>query len=226
MDENDQEGQKMKILVLGATGRTGRLILEKAVNDNHEVTAIVRDPSKINRTGSKIIQGTPYDADTVSAAMDNCEALICTLNVSRVSDNPWARLSAPKDMISRSIQNSLEAMTVHGTKRIISLSTLGAGDSWNKMPFILKFFVTVSNLRIAFRDHTRQEELIARSDRDWTVIRLPMLTDEKGEFETLVNNNDGVRLNKEINRESVARFVLSALREEKYYKKIIGISRK
>jgi hypothetical protein len=162
----------------------------------------------------------------VNAAMENCEAVICTLNISRISDNPWAKLRAPKDLISRSIQNSLNAMKVRGVNRIISLSTLGAGDSKDKMPLVLKLFVAISNLKHAFRDHTRQEKHLAQSDRAWTVIRLPMLTEERGETEILVNINDGVKLNKEINRESVARFMLSILDEEKYYKKIIAISKK
>ena len=78
----------MKILLFGATGRTGKLILQKAIKEGHEVTAIVRTPSKLNGLGSKIVEGTPYDKETVKKAIDNCEVVISTLNVSRTSDSP------------------------------------------------------------------------------------------------------------------------------------------
>ena len=216
----------MKILLIGATGRTGGIILKKAIADKHEVTAIVRDPSKIQDVNVNIIQGTPYDINTVKNAIKNCDAVISTLNVSRMSDNPWAKLRAPKDLISKSILNAVEAMKENNVKRLISLSVLGAGDSKKKMPFLFNLFISMSNLKYAFMDHTRQEEILCKSDVNWTVIRLPMLSKEEGEAEILVNKNDGVKLNRNINRDSVARFILSILADEQYYKTIVGISYK
>ena len=37
----------MKLVVLGATGGIGLCLVEQALNANHQVTAIVRDPSKL-----------------------------------------------------------------------------------------------------------------------------------------------------------------------------------
>ena len=187
----------MKILLFGSTGRTGKLILQKALNDGHEVTAIVRDPLKLKGLDAKIIQGTPYDKETVNKAMINCDVVISTLNVSRVSDNPWAKLRSPKDMISKSIQNALDAMKKNGVKRIIVMGVLGAGESKAKMPYIFKLVVNYSNLKYAFDDHTRQEELLTKSDREWTVIRLPMLTEEEGEKDIIVKTLEKNRWHKE-----------------------------
>ena len=217
----------MKILLFGATGRTGKLILQKALKDGHNVTAIVRTPSRLNRLGAEIVEGTPYNKETVKKAIDNCDVVISTLNVSRVSDSPWAKLRSPKDMISSSIQNALEAMQEKGIKRIIVMSVLGAGESWAKMPFIFKLVVSSSNLRHTFNDHTRQEELLAASESNWTVIRLPMLTEEKGEKEVIVKRiNDNTKLNRKITRESVARFILNILNNDTYYKTIVAVSNK
>jgi putative NADH-flavin reductase len=217
----------MKILLFGATGRTGKIILQKALKDGHEVTAIVRDPSKLDRSNAKIIQGTPYDRETVMKAMNGCDVVISTLNVSRVSENPWAKLRSPKDTISHSIQNALEAMKENKSKRIIVMGVLGAGESWSKMPFIFRLVVSSGNLKYAYKDHTRQEELLAASDIDWTVIRLPMLTNDEGEKDIIVKKlNDDTKLNRKINRESVARFILNILEDENYYKSIVAISYK
>ena len=217
----------MRILLFGATGRTGKLILQKALKDGHEVTAIVRDPAKLDGLNAKIIQGSPYDKETVNKAIVNCDVVISTLNVSRVTDSPWAKLRAPKDMISRSIQNALDTMKENNTKRIIVMGVLGAGESWSKMPFIFRLVVSSGNLKYAYKDHTRQEELLAKSDSNWTVIRLPMLTDDEGEKEIIVKKlNDNTKLNRKVNRESVARFILNILKDENYYKSIIAVSYK
>jgi len=217
----------MKILLFGATGRTGKIILQKALNDGHEVTAIVRDPSKLEGINVNIIKGTPYDKETVKKAISNCDVVISTLNVSRESDSPWAKLRSPKDMISRSIQNALEAMKEKSIKRIIVMGVLGAGESRKKLPLILKIILSTSNLKYAFNDHTRQEELLAKSDSDWTVIRLPMLTEEEVEKDILIKKlNDDTKLNRKINRESVARFILNILEDGNYYKSIVAISNK
>lgn len=216
----------MKILLFGATGRTGKIILQKAVKDGHTVTAVVRDRSKLDGVSAEITEGTPYEKDTVLEVIRGCDAVISTLNVSRTSDSPWAKLRSPKDLISRSIQNAVDGMKENNVKRIIVLSTLGAGDSKEKMPKLFNLFISMSNLKYAFKDHTRQEEILAESESDWTVIRLPILTSDEGENEVLVNMGDGTRLNRKVNRETVARFILNILNESKYFKKKIAISNK
>jgi putative NADH-flavin reductase len=214
----------MHILLLGATGRTGKLILEKAVKENHKVTAIVRDPSKLNNHKANIIRGTPYDKETVRTAIKSCDAVVSTLNVSRVNDSPWAKLRSPENIISVSVGNALEAMKENNIKRIIVMSTFGAGETWKKIPLLLKLVVKTSNLKYAFNDHTKQEKLLSESGTDWTVIRLPMLTGEPVEKEVKVKMNNDTKLNKEISRDSVARFILDIIDDRCYYKNFVGIS--
>ncbi len=215
----------MKLLILGATGRTGTLVLQKALNENHEVTALVRDPQKLQGTNATLVQGTPYDYKAVENAMVGCDAVICTLNVSRMSDSPWAKLRSPKDLISKSINNALQAMQKHDVKRLVSLSVLGIGDTKRKMPFLFSLFISMTYIKYAFMDHERQEKLLRHSNVDWTAIRLPMLTDKPGEADVLVNmDENGVKLKSSINRESVARFILSILQDPDYYKKTVAIS--
>jgi putative NADH-flavin reductase len=100
----------MKILLLGATGRTGKFIIEEAIKRGHRISAIARNPEKLKGFDIDITLGTPYNCETVEKAITGCEAIINTLNVSRKSDNPWAPLAAPKDMISKSASNAIKAM--------------------------------------------------------------------------------------------------------------------
>jgi hypothetical protein len=118
-------------------------------------------------------------------------------------------------------------MQGNGAERIIVMGVLGAGESRKKLPLILKIILSTSNLKYAFDDHTKQEELLAKSNTNWTVIRLPMLTDEEGEKDVIVKKlNDNTKLNKKINRTSVARFILKILEDDNYYKSIVAISNK
>jgi hypothetical protein len=85
----------MKILLLGATGRTGKFVIEEAIRRGHKISAIARSPEKLKNYQIDITQGTPYDFETVEKAISGCEAVINTLNISRKSDNPWAGLASP-----------------------------------------------------------------------------------------------------------------------------------
>lgn len=71
----------MKLLILGGTGRTGRVLLEQAVARGHEVTALVRSPVKITFMYSllNIVQGDPHDAAQIVGAMVDCDAVVSVL---------------------------------------------------------------------------------------------------------------------------------------------------
>jgi uncharacterized protein YbjT (DUF2867 family) len=216
----------MKILLLGATGRTGRHIIKEAIKRGHKISAVVRDPEKLKEYQIDIIHGTPYDLETVEKAMAGCDAVINTLNISRKSDNPWARLSSPKDLISKSAANAVSAMEKAGVKRFIALSTIGAGSSWKTTPAILKFIVSASNLKYAFRDHGKQEEILQKSTIDYTICRAPMLSTE-------INTTGAVAVKEGENppkmvlsRNSAAEFFIKIIETRQHIRETVNVSNK
>ena len=216
----------MKIMLLGATGRTGIQIIEEAIKRKHEISAIARDPEKLKNYKIEIIQGSPYDYETVEKAISGCDAVINTLNVSRKSDNPWAQLRAPKDMISKSAINAVKAMETEGIKRFVALSTIGAGRSWETTPGILKFIVTVSNLRFAFQDHGKQEEILENSSTDYTICRAPMLSDEKNNNGAIATPEGEKPADKVLSRNSAAEFFLKIIENNEYIRETVSLSNK
>jgi uncharacterized protein YbjT (DUF2867 family) len=214
----------MKILLLGATGRTGRRVIEEAIKRGHKISAIARDPVKLKSYQIDITEGTPYDYETVEKAISGCEAVINTLNISRRSDNPWARLTAPEDLISMSAKNAVSAMEKAGVQRYIALSTIGAGDSWKSTPAILRLIVSISNLRYAFCDHSRQEEILRNSAVIYTICRAPMLSAE-------INTTGAVAVKESENppkmilsRNSAAEFFLKIIEKGEHLREIIKLS--
>ena len=216
----------MKILLLGATGRTGKLIIEEALKGGHTISAIARDPEKIKDFKIDIIQGTPYDFETVEKAITGCEAVINTLNVSRKSDNMWASLAAPKDLISKSASNAVKAMGKNGIKRFVALSAIGAGRSWKTIPGFLKFLISVSNLKAAFRDHGKQESILESSNLDYTICRAPMLTNKKNDTGAVATPETVKPASMVLSRNSAAEFIIKIIENNEHIRETIHISNK
>jgi putative NADH-flavin reductase len=214
----------MKILLLGATGRTGKHIIEEAIKRGHKIAAIARNPEKIENFEIDITQGTPYDYETVENAIAGCEAVINTINVSRKSDNPWAPLTAPKDMISKSASNVIKAMEKAGIKRFVALSTLGAGRSWKKIPVILKLMVSISNLKFAFRDHGKQEEILEKSSVDYTICRAPWLEDEINDTGAVATPEGEKPASRVLSRNSAAEFFIKIIENNEHIRETISLS--
>lgn len=214
----------MKILVLGATGRTGKLVVEEALKRGHSVSAIARDPEKLNAFKIEITEGTPYDYDTVVKAIAGCHAVINTLNVSRSSDNPWAKLAAPTDMISKAAVNALTAMEKEGITRFVALSTIGAGRSWEKTPWLLRFIVSISKLRFAFQDHGRQEQLLENSAMEYTICRAPMLSDKINALGAVATPENTKPPSALLSRNSAAEFFIQIIENKQHIRETISLS--
>lgn len=216
----------MKILLMGATGRTGKQIIIEAIKRGHCISAIARDLSKLKDYQIDIVLGTPYDRETVEKAISGCEVVVNTLNISRKTDNPWAKLAAPEDLISKFAANAVYAMKKAGIKRFIALSTIGAGSSWRTSPLILKLIVSFSNLKFAFIEHGRQEEILQKSNVEFTICRAPMLS-------TKMNITGAVAVREEkkpqkpiLSRNSAAEFFIDIIENNANIREIVNLSNK
>jgi D-arabinose 1-dehydrogenase-like Zn-dependent alcohol dehydrogenase len=86
------------ILVLGATGRVGHHIVDTALSSGYEVTALVRNPGKLEtRPNLTAITGTAESFADVNAAMQGVSGVVVVLNNARAFDSPWGQAgeSAP-----------------------------------------------------------------------------------------------------------------------------------
>ena len=86
----------MRILILGATGRTGRLVQKKASKTGFEINCLVRNPEKVETVEKvNVFRDNPAQIEDLDKAMNNCEAIINVLNICRNSDFPWSKLRTP-----------------------------------------------------------------------------------------------------------------------------------
>lgn len=211
----------MNILVLGATGRTGRLFAQAAVAANHQVTAIIRDKSKSTMPKIKFLEGSPKDGELLEKTLHGMDAVVVSLNINRTSDNPFAKVVSPLTIISDSVKALIPAMEKNGVKRIITVSASGVGDSWNHMPLIARLLIRSSNIMRAYEDHHRQEQALRESDLEWTIVRPVMLNDKDVDtYKATIGKPTGGS----ISRKAVAKFILDALESGKFEKDVVALN--
>ncbi|MET0402946.1 MAG: SDR family oxidoreductase [Cystobacter sp.] len=179
----------MKIVVIGATRGTGKHVVEQALARGHEVTVLVRDPSKLQAQPTlHVVQGDGRNLADVEKAVQGQDAVITCIGASQ--------LKTAEFLVSTSARPLVEAMKKHGVKRLLLLSTAGAGDSaggamkW-VLPLLRLFARTV--YQTIFEDKNRAEEIITATTLDWTLVRPPRLTDEPktGRYQTKPSQGGG-----------------------------------
>lgn len=126
----------MKLLLLGATGRTGKRMLKEALNQGYEINALVRDPGKIDSSlnGVRIFKGSPERIDDLAQAINGCDGILSTLNISRISDFPWSKLRTPPTLLSDVMKNVISLTEKNGPSRIIVCSAWGVAETESDIP--------------------------------------------------------------------------------------------
>jgi len=207
-----------RVLIIGATGGTGRQLVTQALARGHAVTAFVRNRSKlaIEHLQLRIIQGDVLDYSSVEAAVRGQEAVISALGHKQYF---W-----PTRILSEGTRNILRAMESHGVPRFVCETSLGLGDTVGRMGLYYSFFVIPFILPFYFWDKTRQERLIAMSKVDWVIVRPGALTN--GEKRNAYQHGPMIGSfiwTVRISRADVADFMLNQLSENTYLQSTPGV---
>lgn len=215
-----------RILLLGATGRTGGHVLEYLLADGREVHALVRDRHKLGppRDRLRIFEGSPTDEAVLAEAFRGCEYVLSVLNVPRKSDFPWSPLRAPEDLMSRTMEKVLRLSGSGGVKKIVVCSAWGAKETRKDLPAWFRWTIEHSNIGIAYRDHERQEDLLMASGLDFSIVRPTFLTGAGEARAIRVSRDNAPRPRLTISRKSVARFLARMLTDGAYSRQAITIS--
>ena len=160
----------MKILVLGASGATGRQVVEQALGHGHDVVAFVRDPSRFRLWNEhlKVVTGDVTDPVAVQTAVQGCGAVISALG---------SRGERPVSVYSDGVANTIRAMTARGMRRLVVVSSSGVGANASQLSFAARAMRSLPGLRPVYEDMERMEGDVMLSDLDWTIVRPAALTD-------------------------------------------------
>lgn len=199
----------MKLIVFGATGGTGRQIVEQALAAGHQVTAFARQPAAVRMEHPRlnIIQGDALDAASVSRAVAGQEAVLFAIGINRRST---------MTVCTESTRHIIQAMKEHQVRRIICLSAYGASETKDTALYS-KVLRALIGKRVEDKD--RQEELLRASDLDWVLVRPPLLTNGQRRGKYRAGFDIPIRLFSSVSRKDVAEFMLNQLTDDTYLNK-------
>lgn len=206
----------MRLLVFGATGGTGRALLEQGLAQGHQVTAFVRNPAALAaRPGLTIVQGDVTDAAAVSRAVAGQEAVLSALGPR----------GGGYGVLPGGVRNIVAAMGQAGVRRLIHVSSFGVGDSRAQMGWVARQIVVPLFLRKALDEKEIEEGIIRASDLDWIIARPGGLEDgpRTGVYRCITDLHEQVGQPR-IARADVADFMLQNLADARFVRRAVGLT--
>ena len=204
----------IKLLVLGATGRTGHEIVTGALREGHDVTALVRDRSRltIHDPRLRVMAGSATDPAAVDEAVAGHDAVLCTLG-------PRSPRELLRSVLMRaSVPALVESMQRHGVRRLVLLSALGAGESASSAPLVPRLaFRTI--LRQVGADKALAEDVVRASELAWTIVYPPALTNGPATGSYRHGERLELGASPRVSRADVADFMLAQLADGAYIRK-------
>ena len=221
----------MHLLILGGSGRTGKVVIADALYKGHTITALVRKEGTLDPNPNLTIAiGTPLSRADVGAAFTTSgkpvDAVIVNLTALRETDSPFANPISPAMMMADAHSNLLSAMEKHNVRRLVTMSAFGAGDSFPNLNPLLKLLFRHSNMSYDFQFHDEVDKRVrAAGNVDWTLVRPVMLAD--GASKPCKDHGDlgkDVWVTASITRASAARMLLDAAESRKWIKRTPVVS--
>lgn len=208
----------MKVVIFGANGKTGLLLVEQALAKGHQVIAYVRRPRSIliENPKLKIVVGNLNEPLKMKDAVMDADACVSTLGGGSLTKHSPEMINGIKNIIS-----VMEIAKVH---RFVYLSSLGAGESIKLIPQPLRFFLSKILLRVPLADHNTNEGNIIKSKLQWTIVRPGSLTDGQltGDLK-YGDDNSKYKGASPISRANVASFILQQLNDNSYHRKAVWL---
>lgn len=199
------KGEYMKIAVIGASRGIGYDLLCLALQDSHEVTALVRNTAmlKVSDPRLKIIQGDVLDPISAQKVVSGQDAVCICVGI-----GPTRK---PVEVFSRATENVLAAMKHSPLQKLVAVTGIGAGDSKGHGGFLYDRIFNPLFLATIYADKDRQEALIKASGTEWLIVRPGALTNgpRTGTYRALTNLT-GITSGR-ISRRDVADFILKQL---------------
>ncbi len=204
----------MRVLVIGASGKTGHEVVHQALAAGHEVTAFVRDPSRLQVREPRltVVRGDVRSVDDLRRALAGQNAVISTLG-GRAKDAMTDPLSGKPSggVMEASTAALIEAAGEAGVRRVVVLSTFMLAPNFRAgilKPLAL-YYKGMND------DKRAGEETLKRSPLDWTIVYATRLTDgERSGRERLVPVTEIVTPRNNVSRSDAAAFLLAQLDDD------------
>ena len=198
----------MKVIVFGPTGGTGRMLIETALDRGHSVTAFARNAAAIEaRPGLTVIAGSAFEAAAVDAAIAGHDAVLSALG-----GRPWRRTP----ICMPAIANIAPAMTRHGLRRIVVISTNGAAETRRNVGWFERNVLFGFVLAHEVADKEAMERALAATELDWTVVRVGVLKNAPATGRVRAADDGSIHEMGKVGRADVAAFMVAQLESDEW----------
>ena len=207
-----------KVLVVGASGGTGRATIDALLKRGHRVTAFSRHAESLEIDSDRVTlrNGDATNPDDVDRAVAGHDAVIITLGI---TENPirvrlFGAAKTPNDVRSSGTRNVIAAMQKHGVRRLVVQSSYGVGETRGSLRWLDRMFFGLL-LKPQIADTEMQELEVRESGVDWVLAQPVHLTDDESPEMPFASAKGQVREWK-ISRKGVAEFLAFAAQAPEY----------
>jgi len=205
----------LDIALLGATGRVGQQLIELLLENNHKVTALVRNVHRlpISHTNLKVIEGDAREEKVLDCLFQGQNAVISTLSTDGAN------------VISESMPVIIKVMTRHSIERIITVGTAGILQSRTE-PSLYRFQSSESKRKLtrAAEDHLKGFLTLKESNLLWTIVCPTYLPDGNITAHYRVEKNVLPLDGKKISTGDTAHFIYEEMLNPRFPHCRVGIS--
>ena len=205
----------MNVLIIGAAGKTGAIVVERAASAGHVVTAFVRDASTYRAPENvRVVAGDATDQASVNKAMAGQDAVIDTIG----GKTPYR-----KTTLERSVAGAVvAAMKANGARRVIVVSAFGVGESADQAGWFVEHVIVPTWLRGSTEDKAATEAVVRASGIAFVIVRPALLTDDAGTGSVKVfQGHDTAH---KITRADVAQFCVDQLTSDEHLGRAVTIA--
>lgn len=208
----------MKLLVIGAAGKTGHAIVAQALHRGHTVTALVHERDKYEApAGVEVFAGDAQNPSKVEQAIQGQDAVLDALG----GHFPWINSS----LETNGAKAVVEAMRRSGVRRLLVISTIGEGDSMRNVHGWYGHLFMSTLLRGVMADKAGMEKVVeSADDLDWTIVRPAGLHDTEGKGDVHIVTPESDEKVRFIARADVAGFMLDQVDSRQYVHQAVGIA--
>jgi uncharacterized protein YbjT (DUF2867 family) len=214
------------VLVVGASGGTGRAAVHQLLAEGHRVTAFSRHASSIFQASENLrpIDGDVMQAEAIDAAVAGQDVVIVTLGI---SENPlrvrfFGSAATAGNVRSAGTHNVILAMRRHAVSRLVVQSSYGVGETRGCLRFIDKLFFSLL-LKPQIADTEAQEQIVRDSGLQWVLVQPVHLTNAGTSADAFVST-EGQTRGMKVSRLSVARFLAHVTLTAGYHGKSVSVS--
>jgi putative NADH-flavin reductase len=207
----------MKILVIGAAGGTGEEVVQQAMRQGHEVTALVHHAEDARfPSGVRVVTGDVLNPSLLEEVMPGQDAVVDALG----GHTPWKATT----LETNAARLVIDAMRQNSVQRLLVVSAIGVGETKDLVPGWYEKLILPTVLRGAMHDKEQMEPEIAASGLEWTIVRPGHLVD--GERTGIVKTFEpgtGEKAHK-ITRADLAGFLLDVLAQRSYLRQSVNVA--